>query len=686
MANGEKIRRSWLMYSVQKDAIFCFCCKLFGTGDIPLRCGTSAWKALSKRLQQHETGKGHQDCMVKWFDLRSGIVNHTSIDQLELQAFLKERDFWRNVVKRMVDVVIFLSERNLAFRGSNEKLGDPSNGNFLGLFELLAKYDTVLSKLLQRIKKAETHVQYLSPQIQNELIQLVASNIQEANIAQLKKAKYYSVILDCTPNVSHEEQTSVVLCCVECNGEDGVNIREAFVGFLNVHDTTGEGLLEAFLEKTNNLGIDIADMRGQAYDNGANIRGKNKGVQARMLEINDHALYVPCGAHTWNLVISDAATSSKYAVDFFGLINRIYVIFSSSPSCWDILQEHMPISVKGLSDTRWESRIDAVKPLHYHLEELYNALSSLREYALKKKDGNTATKAGALLDHVTTWPFVLTVYTWYDILFHVNKTSKLIQSPDVSIDVLQAEVGATKKFLEDYRNTGYISVVTNAREIAEHMGIEQVFPETRVRRKKRMFDYECADDLSRLSAEEKFKSQFFLVLTDQAMSSVSSRFDQLVEWYKLVGFLYNTNSLKQCHRENELENHSKNFERKMGDIDANELILELICFIYVIEKERGLVTASNFLTYIYKNSLQEIYPNLCICIRILLTTPVTVAGAERSFSRMKLIKNILRSTMTDDRFSALAVISIENKIARSLDYDALINQFAENKARKKRFA
>ncbi|KAH1183266.1 hypothetical protein KIL84_004758 [Mauremys mutica] len=225
-------------------------------------------------------------------------------------------------------------------------------------------------------------------------------------------------------------------------------------------------------------------------------------------------------------------------------------------------------------------------------------------------------------------------------------------------------------FLEDYRNIGYNSVVTNAREIAEHMGIEQVFPETRVRRKKRMFDYECADDSSLLSAKEKFKSQFFLVLIDQAISSVSSRFDQLVEWYKLFGFLYNANSLKQCHRENELENHSKNFERKMGDIDANELIMELNRFIYVIEKERGL----------------EIYPNLCICIRILLTTPVTVAGAERSFSRMKPIKNILRSTMTDDRLSALAVISIENKIARSLDYDALINQFAENKARKKRFA
>ena len=122
----------------------------------------------------------------------------------------------------------------------------------------------------------------------------------------------------------------------------------------------------------------------------------------------------------------------------------------------------------------------------------------------------------------------------------------------------------------------------------------------------------------------------------------------------------------------------------MGDIDASELLMELNRFIYVIQKQTELVTANNFLMYIYKNSLQ-IYPNLCICLRILVTTPVTVASAERSF-KLKLIKNILRSTMTDDRLSALAMISIENKIARSLDYDALINQFAENKARKKCFA
>ena len=52
----------------------------------------------------------------------------------------------------------------------------------------------------------------------------------------------------------------------------------------------------------------------------------------------------------------------------------------------------------------------------------------------------------------------------------------------------------------------------------------------------------------------------------------------------------------------------------------------------------------------------------------LLLSPNT-SDHTRFFNRLKLIKNILRSTMTDDRLCALAIISVENKIARSLDYD-----------------
>ena len=49
------------------------------------------------------------------------------------------------------------------------------------------------------------------------------------------------------------------------------------------------------------------------------------------------------------------------------------------------------------------------------------------------------------------------------------------------------------------------------------------------------------------------------------------------------------------------------------------------------------------------------FPNTCIAYRILLTIPVTVVSAERSFSKLKLIKSYLRSTMSQERLSGLAI-------------------------------
>ena len=84
------------------------------------------------------------------------------------------------------------------------------------------------------------------------------------------------------------------------------------------------------------------------------------------------------------------------------------------------------------------------------------------------------------------------------------------------------------------------------------------------------------------------------------------------------------------------------------------------------------------LTFLHDNDLQEVYPNLWIALRIALTLPVTVASAERSFSKLKLIKTYLRSTVGQERLSGLAVISINAEVAHNL-YDDLISDFAARK-------
>lgn len=92
--------------------------------------------------------------------------------------------------------------------------------------------------------------------------------------------------------------------------EGSPQIKEHFLGFLEAEETTGESLSALILKTLQELNILFVDCRGQSYDNGTNMKEKRKGVQARLLEINSRALFVPCGAHTVNLVVSDAAKSS----------------------------------------------------------------------------------------------------------------------------------------------------------------------------------------------------------------------------------------------------------------------------------------------------------------------------------------------------------------------------------------
>ncbi|XP_060881095.1 uncharacterized protein LOC132952716 [Metopolophium dirhodum] len=124
-------------------------------------------------------------------------------------------------------------------------------------------------------------------------------------------------------------------------------------------------------------------------------------------------------------------------------------------------------------------------------------------------------------------------------------------------------------------------------------------------------------------------------------------------------------------------------EGEKSDIQSFELYEELQLIISSLPD--FIKDAKQLIKYIIENNLQEIYPNVYITVRIMLTIPVSTASAERSFSKLKIIKNYLRNTMTQERLSALAVLSIETKIANNLNYEDILKTFSEAKSRKVHF-
>ena len=82
------------------------------------------------------------------------------------------------------------------------------------------------------------------------------------------------------------------------------------------------------------------------------------------------------------------------------------------------------------------------------------------------------------------------------------------------------------------------------------------------------------------------------------------------------------------------------------------------------------------------NSLASSFPEVITACFLFLTLPVTTGTAEISFSKLKLIKNYLRTSMRQERLSDLSVLSIKAENLEKLKMDDLINQFADKRREK----
>ena len=218
------------------------------------------------------------------------------------------------------------------------KIGNVHNGNFLMLIELLAEFDPFLSDHIARFgNPGKGNVSYLSFTTYEEFIKLMANKVSSQIINEVIESKYYSVILDSTPDISHIDELSFVIRYVR----RGSQPTERFLNFVPNAGHKATDMADVLLELLKKYKLDINLCRGQSYDNARNMSEIYNGLQAKIKEKNPLAVYIPCAAHSLNLVGSSAASVSDKSISFFQLLQNIYTFFSASTKRWDVLEKEL---------------------------------------------------------------------------------------------------------------------------------------------------------------------------------------------------------------------------------------------------------------------------------------------------------------------------------------------------------
>ena len=647
------------------------------------------WKKLWDRIPDHEKSDAHKNCYLLWRELQRRLENDTGINVIIEENVSSEAEKWKKLLSRIIDVVIFLGQRGLAFRRSSLRIGDVDNGNFLGLLELLAHYDPVVEEHVTKVKVAQQkgerlQAHYLSPESQNEFISLCATRVRRCILDERELAKYYSIMVNATPDSSHIEQTTFILRFLT-KANDSYVINEPFLAFVDCCQKTGIDMANLILETLKEYRIPIDDCRGQGYDNAANMSGKYNGAQQHISSVNPLCLYSPCGCHSLNLCGVDSASSYTEAVTYFGMVQTIYNLFSSSPQRWQILQRSITCSLHGLSGTRWTDRVASVRPFAAHLPSIKVALQQLLALNLTLK---TTSKVNGAIKYESSFTCLVMSSVWLKVLVAIDQRNQIIQARKATIDV---EVSNLKSLLEDLKKLreNWPLILRECKLLASAANLQNEFPSRR--KSKRPADFaeiqvltaeSTGEDQCIESEEERtFKHNVFFVIVDCVLAGLTTRYVSANSINNLFCFLWQYLELSEDQILEACNVFGKKYANDVSKKDLKEEMLRLKA-IHSANFGNSSLPPFELLSTIKKFSLEEIFPNVCIGLRMFCTLPVTVASAERSFSKLKLVKNFLRSTTGQERLSDLAMLSIEAKIARCVDFQDIINYFATKKARK----
>lgn len=358
------------------------------------------------------------------------------------------------------------------------------------------------------------------------------------------------------------------------------------------------------------------------------------------------------------------------------------------------------VALKKLCTTRWDDHFQALDALACSFVEV---IYCLEYFSTEDHKPDVRSRAQSLYTYFNKFESVTILCLEFEKLRIMRKCSKALQNQGTELSEASELLGTV---LHDIQAIDLDATISKAEELAKLAGTQTKVSkkyadagDKRARRQPRhLEDFalspahqreqerpENAADQQR-KATETFKSK----VLEKDIRLTKEEIERRFECFQTLNKMFSCLSPRQLINMTtaEIEDSALSISQKFSsDFESADALASEIatCKTMYGSEIKKIANSQEFLKFLLSESsmVGVAFNNLILALVLYLTLPVTVASAERSFSKLKLIKTYLRSTMGQERLSGLALMSIERERTKNINIDSVISRFLNEKKRRK---
>ncbi|XP_064648743.1 zinc finger protein 862-like [Lineus longissimus] len=613
--------RNWLIHQHGDEDGSHFFCKVCKKHKVKALNGSVVWTEKPFRtarldaVRAHETSRQHTEALKKEADASTGTALQT----------LTVND--RPIVNDLFRILKYIC------------FNDMPLSKFGSMVELSISVGAPRIPLLQKGKNAT----YTSESTMIELLEILASEVEESLLEDIQKSPFFSLMMDETCDVAVKK--NLALACRYFDTEEGI-VQNAFVQDMFVPDGSADTIYEAVVKTVNEKELDCNKLGGVGTDGASVMTGRVNGVVTKMKALEPNIIAVHCVNHRLALASKDSFGQMPVLVNLEETLEALFKYYNYSSKKKGSLEQLQTlltseergraVTIKHAAHTRWLSHDAAVDSVR----KAYDAiLVDLESEVVKPTTGEAGAKASGLKKRMMQYNTLACILLLADVLPRLAQLSLHFQKEKVDLTMIDSMLSSTLKSIGDMKETPGRHLA-KLETLAEKYKITKSHNQNFELTKCRYIDATIASINKRLENSSVVRAMGVLDFSNVSGQRVllpslygNEEIETLAEYFGLES----DEVLSQWDR-------FKDIYWPMDSTLSTDVTLQGLC---AGACKQPLV--------------QSACPAICKFLAVAATLPMSTATLERIFSHLKLIKTAQRNRLGEDHLNKILMIKLNGR-------------------------